>query len=259
MRLPRRLCHGDRVTLIEHLDELRMRLVLSLLSLAVAFAVIYPFHDHLIRALNRPLPEGTELITIAPAEAFMTSLTVSIYAAFAVALPVLLWQIWSYLAPAFQETNQRAVARVVFVATLLFAGGVAFGYFVGLDSAMPFLLGYDDDLYDIKLRARDYYRFATMVLFGLGALFLVPILVLGLVRLRIISAATFRRQWRIGIVLCTVVAVILPGVDPVTTLLMMAPILALYFGSIWAAVYFERRWSRNWSTHGEPLAGTGES
>jgi sec-independent protein translocase protein TatC len=259
MRLPRRLGHGDRVTLVEHLDELRLRLVISLLTLAVAFAVIYPFHEELIRALNRPLPDGKQPITIAPAEAFLTSLTVSIYAAFAVALPMLLWQMWSYLAPAFQETSQKAVARVVLVATVLFAGGLAFGYFVALPRAMPFLLGFDSELYNIQIRARDYYRFATMVLFGLGALFLVPILVLGLVRLRIVSAATFRRQWRLGVVLCTVVAVILPGVDPVTTLMMMAPILALYFGSIWAAVFFERRWSRNWSRHGEPLAGTGDS
>ncbi len=185
----------------------------------------------------------------------MTSLSVSIYAAFAVALPVLLWQMWSYLAPAFQETNQKAVARVVIVATILFAGGVAFGYFVALPRAMPFLLGFDAELYDIEIRARDYYRFATMVLFGLGTLFLVPILVLGLVRLRIVSAATFRRQWRIGVVLCTVVAVILPGVDPITTLIMMAPIFALYFGSIWAAVYFERRWSKNWSTHANRSPG----
>lgn len=259
MRLPRRLGHGDRVTLVEHLDELRIRLILSLLTLAVAFGVIYPFHEELIKALNRPLPEGLDPITIAPAEAFLTSLNVSIYASFAVALPMLLWQVWSYLAPAFHETNQRAVVKVVFVATLLFAGGMAFGYFVALPRAMPFLLGFDAELYDIEVRARDYYRFATMVIFGLGTLFLVPVMVLGLVRLRIVSAAAFRRQWRLGVVLCTVVAVILPGVDPVTTLMMMAPIFALYFGSIWAAVYFERRWSRNWSTNTEPLARTGET
>lgn len=259
MRLPRRLGHGDRVTLVEHLDELRLRLVISLLTLVVAFGVIYPFHESLIRLLNRPLPDGIRPITIAPAEAFTTSLSVSIYASFAVAMPVLLWQLWSYLAPAFEETNQRAVARVVFVATLLFGGGVLFGYYVALPKAMPFLLGFDAELYNIEVRARDYYRFATLVLFGLGFLFLVPIMVLGLVRLRIVSAQTFRRQWRIGVVLCTVVAVILPGVDPVTTLIMMAPIFTLYFGSIWAAVFFEKRWARNWTQRSEPLARTGES
>ena len=259
MRLPRRLGHGDSVTVVEHLDELRLRLIISLVTLFVAFGVIYPFHEELIKLLNRPLPDGMKPITIAPAEAFMTSLSVSIYAAFAVALPVLLWQMWSYLAPAFQETNQKAVARVVAVATVLFAGGILFGYYVALPKAIPFLLGFDADLYDIQVRARDYYRFATMVLLGLGFLFLVPILVIGLVRLRIVSAQTFRRQWRIGVVLCTVVAVILPGVDPVTTLIMMAPILTLYFGSIWAALIFEKRWEKNWSQHTEPLADAGES
>lgn len=259
MRLPRRLTHGDRVTLVEHLDELRLRLILSLLTLAVAFGVIYPFHASLIRLLNAPLPEGTKPITIAPAEAFTTSLSVSIYAAFAVALPVLLWQLWSYLAPAFEETGQKAVARVVAIASVLFAGGVLFGYYVALPQAMPFLLGFDAELYNIQVRAKDYYRFATMVLFGLGFLFLAPIFVLGLVRLRIVSAATFRRQWRIGVVLCTVTAVILPGVDPVTTLLMMTPIMFLYFGSIAAATMLEKRWSRNWSQHSQPLADAGES
>jgi sec-independent protein translocase protein TatC len=259
VRLPRRLGHGDRVTLVEHLDELRLRLVISLLTLFAAFGVLYPFHENLIRLLNRPLPDGMKPITIAPAEAFMTSLSVTIYAAFAIALPVLLWQLWSYLAPAFQETNQRAVARVVAVATLLFAGGVLFGYYVALPKAIPFLLGFDTELYDIQVRAKDYYRFATMVLLGLGFLFLLPIFILGLVRLRIVSAQTFKSQWRIGVVLCTVVAVILPGVDPVTTLIMMAPIFTLYFGSIWVALIFEKRWQKNWSQPTEPLADAGES
>jgi sec-independent protein translocase protein TatC len=259
VRLPRRLGHGDSVTLVEHLDELRLRLIISLVTLFVAFGVIYPFHEHLIRLLNRPLPDGMKPITIAPAEAFMTSLSVTIYAAFAIALPVLLWQLWSYLAPAFQETNQKAVARVVAVATILFAGGILFGYYVALPKAIPFLLGFDTELYDIQVRAKDYYRFATMVLLGLGFLFLLPIFVIGLVRLRIVSAQTFKSQWRIGVVLCTVVAVILPGVDPVTTLIMMAPIFTLYFGSIWAALIFEKRWEKNWSQQTEPLAEAGES
>ena len=189
MRLPRRLGHGDSVTVVEHLDELRLRLIISLVTLFVAFGVIYPFHEELIQLLNRPLPDGMKPITIAPAEAFMTSLSVTIYAAFAVALPVLLWQMWSYLAPAFQETNQKAVARVVAVATVLFAGGILFGYYVALPKAIPFLLGFDADLYNIQVRARDYYRFATMVLLGLGFLFLTPILVIGLVRLRIVLRA----------------------------------------------------------------------
>ncbi|HEY7198218.1 MAG TPA: twin-arginine translocase subunit TatC [Gaiellaceae bacterium] len=259
MRLPRRLAHGDRLTLVEHLDELRMRLIVSLVGLGVAFAVIYPFHTHLYDLLNGPLPDGKQLTTLAPAEAFMTALSVSTYAAFAVALPLLLWQLWSFLAPAFEETSQKAVARVVAVATVLFAGGLVFGYYVVMPAAIPFLLGFDETHFNVLVRARDYYRFATLVLLGTGLLFEIPIVVLGFVRLRIVSARTLRRQWRIGVVFCTVLAVILPGVDPVTTVLEGAPIIVLYFGSIAAGTYFERRWARSWSQPTEPLAGAGES
>jgi sec-independent protein translocase protein TatC len=168
VRLPRRLGHEDTVTLVEHLDELRFRLILSLVALAVAFGFTYGFHHQIIRLLNRPLPHGMHPITIAPAEAFMTSLSVSLYAAFALALPFLLWQLWSYLAPAFEEKDQRVVARLVAVATVLFGAGLAFGYYVVLPQAIPFLLGFDTDLYHPLVRARDYYRFATMVLLGTG-------------------------------------------------------------------------------------------
>lgn len=259
MRLPRRLSHGDRVTLVEHLDELRLRLILSLVALCVAFAVIYPLHGHLLDLLNSSLPDGKKPITISPAEAFTTSLSVSMYASFAVALPVLLWQMWSFFAPAFTDTDQKAVARVVTVATVLFAGGLLFGYYVVMPAAIPFLLGFDAEHYTTFVRARDYYKFATLVLLGTGLLFEIPIVVLGFVRLRIVSARTLRRQWRIGVVACTVLAVVLPGVDPVTTILEGAPIVVLYFGSIAAATYFEKRWARTRARQPEPLAGTGDS
>jgi sec-independent protein translocase protein TatC len=166
---------------------------------------------------------------------------------------------WAFFAPAFTETDQRAVSKVVAVSTVLFGAGLAFGYYVVMPAAIPFLLGFDANHYDVMVRARDYYKFAVMVLLGVGLLFEIPIFVLGFVRLRIVSAATLRRQWRIGIVACTVLAVILPGVDPVTTVLEGMPIVVLYFGSIAAATYFERRWARNWSHNPEPLAGTGDS
>ena len=140
------------------------------------------------------------------------------------------------------------------VATVLFAGGILFGYYVALPKAIPFLLGFDADLYNIQVRARDYYRFATIVLLGLGFLFLTPILVIGLVRLRIVSAQTFRAPMADRRLMCTVVAMILPAVDPVTTLIMMAPILTLYFGSICGRTDLrEEIEEKNWSQHAEPL------
>ncbi len=161
MRFPRRLRFGDSVTLVEHLDELRGRLVVSLAAIALAFGFAYGFRHQILDALNRPL-DGMIPTTLSPVEPFMTSFTVSLYAALAVALPIVVYQIWSFLAPAFEEGDQRFVSRLVLFATFLFLGGIMFSYFVVLPAATPFLLGFDAQQYDIQIRARDYYSFVAM-------------------------------------------------------------------------------------------------
>jgi sec-independent protein translocase protein TatC len=178
------------------------------------------------------------------AEPFTTSLTVSLYAAVALALPVLLWQTWAYLAPAVDEHQQRSIVRLVIVATALLAAGMAFAYWVVLPAAIPFLLDFDAELYQTEVRARDYYSFAAFTIVGVGVLFDLPVFLLGLVRLRILTAARLRRNRRIGIVALVAASIALPGVDPVTTVLQTIPLLVLFEASIWAAIYFERRWSR---------------
>jgi sec-independent protein translocase protein TatC len=240
--LPRRLGRGEEISTVEHLSELRRRLVVSLLSVCGAFAVTYSLRSYLIDWLNRPL-HGREPITFGVAEPFMTSVKVALYAALALALPVLLWQLWSFVAPAVEEGVRTTVARLVGVATLLFAGGVAFAYFVVLPAAIRFLLGFDDRFYEIQVRAREYYSFATVTIFVVGLLFELPVFILTLVRLGILTAEGLRRNRRIGIAACAVTAVLLPGVDPLTTALQAAPLLALFEGSIWAAVFFEKRWN----------------
>src|ERR671939_1143755 len=103
-RLPRRLRHGEEATLVEHLDELRARIFVSLGALAVGVAVAFVFHHRLIRWLEQPLPQAKRhLITLGVAEPFLTSMKVALLAGFALALPVVLWQLWSFLAPAGEE------------------------------------------------------------------------------------------------------------------------------------------------------------
>jgi sec-independent protein translocase protein TatC len=260
-RLPRRLEHEERVTLVEHLDELRTRLIISLAALAVAFGVCYGFRHTIIGWLNRPL-DGRQPITLGVAEPFMTSLTVALYAAIAITLPIFLWQIWAFLAPAMEERHQRGVARMVMIATGLLAAGMSFAYFVVLPSTIPFLLGYDDEIYDIQVRARDYYSFASFLIIGVGALFLLPVFLLGLLRLGVLSYDKLRRNRRIGIVVLVAVSVALPGVDPVTTTLQTIPLLILFEATIWMAKFFEKRWAAQdrWADQfaDEPLAGAGE-
>src|SRR2546421_2219761 len=167
MRIPRRLRHGEEATLVEHLDELRQRLIVSLAALVVTTSVAFVFHSHLVRWLEGPLPAGRRhLLTLSPAEPFLTSFKISLMAGIGLALPILLWQLWSFLAPAFEEHSQRTVAVFVAFATVLLAAGVAFAYWLVLPQALRFLTHYDDTLYNIQIRARDYFSFALLVLMG---------------------------------------------------------------------------------------------
>jgi sec-independent protein translocase protein TatC len=245
-RLPRRLEHGEEATLVEHLDELRTRIFVCLGALLLGLIVGYLFHDHLIHWLNRPLPEGRvgRPITFGVAEPFLTSFKISLYAGFLLALPVILWQGWSFLAPALEEASQRRIIGFVFLASGLLVAGIAFGYFVALPAAVHYLTNYDKNLYDIRIRARDYYSFATMVMLAMAVVFELPILVIALVRLGILSTARLRRERRLGYFIVACIAVALPGIDPVTTVIEAVPLVILYELSIWLSVLLERRAAR---------------
>jgi sec-independent protein translocase protein TatC len=243
-RLPRRLSHGEEATLVEHLGELRARIVVSLIGITLGFIVAYAFHGQLVKWLEDALPANhRRLITLSPAEPFLTSMWISLYAGFLLALPVVLYQVWSFFAPAFEQNTQRVVVGLTAFAAILAAGGLAFGYFVALPAAVHFLTNFDSHLYDIQIRARDYLSFAAVVLFAVTIVFEVPIVILGLVRIRLLSSAKLRRNRRIGYVVMAAIAVALPGVDPVTTAMEMIPLMLLFEGSIWLAVLLERRQS----------------
>jgi sec-independent protein translocase protein TatC len=250
-RLPRRLSHGEEATLVEHLDELRNRLFIALGALAVAFVVCFAFHERIVRWLTEPLPDDRTLVTFGVTEPFTTSVKVSLIAAFAVALPVLLYQAWSFLAPAMEEHTQRVVSLFVLAGTLLFVAGVAFGYFIVLDQALEFLTSYDDDLYDIQIRASYYYSFVSLALLAMGLMFELPVFILALVRLGILTAARLKRNRRVGYFLMLVIAVLLPTVDPVSLALETLPLVILFELSIQLATIMERRWAKQgvlWAT-----------
>jgi sec-independent protein translocase protein TatC len=241
--LPRRLRHGEEATLVEHLGELRTRLIISLIALAAGFGVAYGFHGRLLHWLNRPLPDNLgKPVTFSPIEPFATSIMVSLWAGLLLALPIVLWQLWSFLAPALELHTQRTVAIFVFCATVLLACGLAFGYYLALPASVHFLTNYDSSLYDINVRARDYISFAILVMAAVGVVFELPIVVLALVRLGVLTTKKLRTNRRIGYVIVAAVAVALPGVDPVTTTLEAIPLIVLYEATIWIAVVFERRW-----------------
>jgi sec-independent protein translocase protein TatC len=244
-RLPRRLGHGEEASIVEHLDELRTRLLISLSALGVGFIVAFVFHDQLIERLNVALPKDKVPITLGVTEPLVTSIKVSLWAGFALALPVILWQLWSFFAPAVEEHAQRIVATFVALSSVLFAGGLAFAYWVVLPPGVKFLTSYDSNLYHIEVRASYYYSFAAFLLVAIALVFELPIFILAAVRLGVLTTAQLRGNRRAGYVIMFVIAVALPTADPVSLVLEVIPLFILYESSIWLAVFMERRWKRS--------------
>jgi sec-independent protein translocase protein TatC len=244
--LPRRLRHGEEATLVEHLDELRSRLIVSLVAIVPAFGVAFYFHEEVIDWLTGPLPEDKQLVTLGVTEPFTTSVMVSLIVAIALVLPVLLWQVWAFLAPAVSPHFERTTLLFAGIATGLFACGVAFMYYVVLPRALEFLTNYDDELYDIQIRASYYYNFVALLLLGGGLAFLLPIFVLALVRLRVLTSARLRQNRRIAFVILLVFAALLPTVDPVSLAFEIIPLMLLFELSIWLSAFMERRWEADW-------------
>ncbi|MFO7571975.1 MAG: twin-arginine translocase subunit TatC [Gaiellaceae bacterium] len=244
--LPRRLTHGEEATLVEHLDELRSRLVICLLVIVPAFLLTFAFNDYIMEWLTVPLPADRELVTFGVTEPFTTSIKVSLVAALALSLPVLLWQVWAFLAPAVQPHFERVVLVFVAIATALFACGVMFMYWVVLPLALDFLTSYNEELFDIQIRASYYFSFVTFTLLAGGLTFLMPVFLLGLVRLRVLTARQLRMNRRYAFVGLLVFAILLPTVDPVSLFFEVVPLVVLYEITIWVAVLMERRWERSW-------------
>jgi len=244
--LPRRLGHGEEATLVEHLEEFRSRLIVALFAIIPIFIVTFAFHERIMEWLTGPLPNDKKLVTLGVTEPFTTSVKVSFIAAIAIALPILLWQAWAFLAPAVEPHFERVILVFVLLAMTLFVCGVLFMYYIVLPRALDFLTSYDDNIYDIQIRASYYYSFAAMTLLAGGLAFLMPIFVLALVRLRVLTSDRLRKNRRIAYVILLVFAILLPTVDPVSLLFETVPLLILYEMSVWLSVLMERRWDRGW-------------
>lgn len=240
-RLPRRLGHGEEATLEEHLDELRGRLIVMIGAVAVTTIVAYVFHNHILDWLDKPLPAHLRPVTLGVAEPFTITITVCFWTGLVLAVPVLLWQLWAFFAPAIDPSFERKILVLVACSVALGAGGVAFGYEVLLPRAIHFLTNYDTTHYNHLIQASPYYSFVVTILVGIVVVFQTPLVVLGLVALRIMSSRMLRKQRRVGYVVTAAVALALPGPDLVTTAFELLPMWVLFEGSIWLAALFERR------------------
>ncbi len=305
-----RIAHDQRLTLVEHLDELRWRVLISVATVIVAFGLALWQNHGLLDVLNRPLthatanaakhasgPVGEQArfqsaerralrrsaaafdrlarspaplsradrlalveagaanaaalraapaasagqvpVTLGLAEPFTQTITVSAYFALLFALPMLLYQIYGFILPAFGPGERRVVLPLMLMVPALFAAGVAFGYFLVLPAAVGFLQNFNHGQFNALVQARPYYNFILATLAAMGLLFQMPVGILALTRLRVVTPRQLRKNRRYAIVGIAVIAMLLPGVDPVTTLIEMVPMLLLYELSIllasWAA------------------------
>jgi sec-independent protein translocase protein TatC len=294
--------HEDRLSLVEHLDELRSRLIICALTLVVAFAGCAAFNDQLLDILNEPLeqttqrsiqkgrglpgqiertqqavralgqateatiaaledprvrlPEaqrralqrqqlelrrtigrlprtqGNKPVTLRVGEPFGTTLTVSLYFALLISLPVILLQMYAFVLPAFSPHERRVAMPLMAMVPVLFIGGVVFGYFVVLPPAVRFLQNFNSDAFNVLVQASDYYKFEVLAMVALGVLFQIPVGVLAATRLGVVTTTQLRRNRRYALLAIAVVAMLLPGTDPVTMLIAMVPLLVLYELSI---------------------------
>ena len=301
--------HEDKLSLVEHLDELRTRIIVSLVLFTACFGLCFWQNDRVIDIVNRPVEKtafkkdaktkdpleqsatfqqetkkafaqlrayiavrqaggasarevaavrrleaalaraiaaapnraARRPVTLGIGEPFFATLRVAGYAALLLCLPLLLYQLYAFVLPAFSPRERAVALPMMALVPFLFYAGVLFAYFVVLPNAINFLQNFNDDQFDILIQAKDLYQFSVMVLLALGALFQIPVAILLLTRAEIVSVQQLRQNRRYAILVIAILAMFLPGTDPVTMLLCMAPLLVLYEGSILLAALLARR------------------
>ena len=312
--------HEERLSLVEHLDELRTRLIISMAVFGAMFAVCMWQDDRILDVVNKPVkdtafqkgPEESrdplersalafaqlartaaasaqsldrladgaddpaaerelraladqqraladaspnELerrpVTFKVGEPFTATLRVAGYAALLLSLPLLLYQAFAFVLPAFAPSERRVALPLMILAPFLFLSGVVFGYFIVLPAALDFLQNFNDDQFDVLLQAQDLYKFSITVLIAMGLVFEVPVVVLAVTRTGLISVDQLRKQRRYAVLVIAVIAMLLPGTDPVTFASIMVPLLVLYEGSILLAALLDRRATRREAEAGD--------
>jgi sec-independent protein translocase protein TatC len=303
--------HDDRLSLVEHLDELRTRLILCIVAFLAAFALCFWQNDRILDIMDRPLEKsaftkdsedplersalyqeslkrmslqiavlsrqmarsenattaekaewatlsrqaaataaaapkasGRRPVTLGVGEPFTVTFKVVGYAALLLSLPFLLYQAYAFVLPAFSPNERQIALPLMAMVPFLFVAGVVFAYYMVLPNAINFLQNFNDDNFDILLQARDYYKFSIMVLAAMGLLFQVPIGILAVTRVGIVTPRQLRKNRRYAILVIAIVAMLLPGQDPVTMCLLMAPLIVLFEGSILLAALVDRRAAR---------------
>lgn len=212
-----------------HLVELRKRLIISIAAVAIGFAVSYNYSNELFIMLARPLPPNTSFAFTRLIEPFFTYLKVSLLTGIFLASPVLIYEIWAFIAPGLHENEKKWVLPVVFFSTALFMGGVLFGYFLVLPFGYSYFLSFSSDTIKPMLSMDEYFSITTKFLLAFGLVFEMPLLILFLSLLGIVNAKMLSIYRKYAILAIFIIAAILtPTPDVFNQILMAVPMLMLY-------------------------------
>ena len=228
MARPRRVGPEDQLTLVEHLEELRTRLIIVLSALAIAMTGCYIENVRIYHFLQRPLDGHVKLVTLAPTEAFFNAIMISVYGGLLITLPVISYQIYAFIIPAFAHETQRSIRPLLLMVPVLFLTGVAFGWYIVVPPAIHFLTSFNSEVINYIPRASDYIRFVMLTLLAMGLVFQLPVVMMMLGRVGIVTSSFMRRRWRESIVVLAALTALLPGTDPVTMMAEFIPVLVLY-------------------------------
>lgn len=243
-----------KYTLIEHLRELRTRVLHSLLALIICTGLTAYFVSDIFVFLVQPimpyLPEPKQLMVTSPIEQVVAYLKIAVVSGLFLALPAVLYQVWKFISPGLYAHEKRLVVPFIFFGTAFFVGGAAFGYFVFLPKTFQFLMELLPKEVKAEFTVEKYYGLITHLLLGFGLIFELPLILAMLSLLGIVSSVGLRKYRRYAVLGAFVIsAFITPTVDPYSQTLMAAPIVLFYEVGIWFAWLVDRK-----RTKAQPVA-----
>jgi len=219
-----------RMPFLDHLEELRWRVIKCLVAIAVASLACYAVAGKVLAFLTKPYPK--QLVFLSPAEGFMVTLKVSLFAGVILALPVIFYQLWQFVAPGLLEKERKYVPLVVVTATVSFVLGSAFAYLVMIPLALRFFLGFESSTLVATIRVNEYLGFVTNMMLVFGIVFEMPLLSFFLARFGLLTPRFLRSKRPYSVVAILTIAAILTPPDVLSQILLAAPMMVLYEVSI---------------------------
>jgi sec-independent protein translocase protein TatC len=225
-----------------HIADLRKRLVISCLTIAVMFFVCFNFYEPILTWMMVPveavLPKNSQMVAVEIQETFFTALKVAFFSGFIFSLPVIFWQLWLFLAPGLYDHEKKLVVPFVFFATLMFLMGSSFAYYIVVPVGFEFLVNFGSTVVTVLPSIGKYVEFFTKLLIGFGIAFELPVITFFLAKIGLVDDRMLKDFFRYAIILIFVVSALLTPPDVISQLLMAAPLTILYGVSIYIAKVF---------------------